>query len=172
MTASLPWAQRLLQRRRELLAAAVAIAVVASAAWLWVAAGDGTVTYPTVPAGQSHHAGGGTWTLTRLTAVNTLPGGTRPVTGAVFVVADIQADLSNFGTDDFCSLRLHVQAWEFDSEVGYLPTDPMVRTSCRRGDRGVVSAAFEVPASLLDRVDGVVLATAEGRATVLAGRIG
>jgi hypothetical protein len=172
MTPPVPWAERLLRRQRELLAVALAVAVLVGAGWLWVAAGDGRADYPTVPAGQAYHAGGATWTLTRLTAVNTLPDGSRPATGAVFVVADVQAELSAFAADDHCLLSLHAGEWEFGSQVGYLPTDPTVHTSCHRGGSGVVSAAFEVPANLLDRVDGVLLATAGAPTTVLAGRIG
>lgn len=171
MTEARPWVEQLAGRRR-LLAVAVAIAVLTSAAWLWVASGDGKVSYHPVAAGQAFSAGTATWKLVQLHSMQELPDGSRPVNGAVYVIADVEADLTGFAADGFCTWRLRAGEYEFEPTIGYFPSGPAVFSRCEPGTSGVVSTAFEVPAKLVDQVDGVVLGIPTQSNVLLAGRVG
>ncbi|PKQ32670.1 MAG: hypothetical protein CVT62_01040 [Actinobacteria bacterium HGW-Actinobacteria-2] len=169
---SRPWVERLTHRQWKLLALAVAVAVVVSAAWLWIATGDRKVSYPVVAAGQTYRTPDGAWTLAHMQTVEALPDGYEPVKGAVFVIVDVQADLTAFPVGGFCNWKLRAGEYEFLSVVGYLPKDRKTLTTCQPGGTGVISTAYEVPQKLLSSVDGVVLATKGQPTTVLAGRLG
>ncbi len=165
-----PWVEQL-AGRRGLLAVAVAIAILTSVAWLWVAQGDGKVSYHPVPAGQVFASGGGAWKLVRLRSVAALPGGLWPVGGAVYVIADVEADLVDLPASGSCAWRLRAGEYEFESVNSYLPTGTGVSGQCQPGTKGIVSTAFQVPAKLVDQVDGVVLSVPTQRNVLLAGRV-
>lgn len=164
------WVEQLTARRSRLLAVSVAIALVTSAVWLWVAQSDGKVSYHPIAAGQVFLAENATWKLVQLHAVAALPDGSRPVNGAVYVIADVEADLAGFSADGFCTWRLRAGEYEFEPTIGYFPAGTGVLSRCEPGATGIVSTAFEVPQKLVDQVDGVVLSIPSQSNVLLAGR--
>lgn len=155
---SAPWTDRLESGSRRLLLAGIAAALAASGLSFWLARDDGRRVYPQARAGQAARMGASIWSLERLQEIDELPvyrDTRRPVDKATFVVARLRADLTEAAAPAGCLVYLQAGDYSFISDNSFTPTDPTASTTCTAGRNGVVTAAFEVPSRLLDKVDGV-----------------
>lgn len=159
MTGTTPpvaWTQRLVARSRRLLAVGAASALLTAGLVVYLARDDGYRRYPVAASATAVPLGGATYTLVALHRLSELPGrsaSTKPVSGAVFVVADVDVDAS--ALDDGCLMYLVAGDYSFIDELAYTPANDAVSTVCRAGMNGRVSMAFQVPERLLDQVNGV-----------------
>lgn len=170
MSQDRPWVERLLQRQWQLLAVALAVAVVTSATWLFLAFTDGRPSYEVVASQAVFRSGDSTWQISAMQVVDALPDGTQPAPGAAFVVADVDTVLTGFPSDGGCVWRLHVGDDVYLSST-YLPDDPGLTAWCVPGQRATVRTVYEVPRSRLDRVDGLVLSIPDHPRVLLTARL-
>lgn len=170
MSQDRPWVERLIQHQWRLLVVSLGVAVVTAATWLVVAMGDGKPSYEVVGAQGVFRSGESTWKVAAVHVVETLPDGTKPSPGAAFVVADVDTVLTGFPADGGCRWQLRAGDFLYLS-TSYLPADPGVTAWCLPGQRATVRSVYEVPAKLLNRVDGVVLSIPDHPNVLLTTRV-
>lgn len=156
-----------------LLLVGVLVAAVTATVWLSLARTDGAQASTEVAAGAIGSSAGGTWRVRSLTASDSVAsewGSAKPVKGATFVVATLDADLRAADPDATCSFVLVVKELRIreDTSVGDHPAS----VTCARRGTDPVTVVFEVPALMLRDVKAVMVATGTGPTLRLAGTVG
>jgi hypothetical protein len=159
--------------RWVLLLAGVLAAAVTATLWLYLARSDGVPAVTEVAAGGTGTSAGGMWRLRGLAATDSITsqwGTARPVKGATFIVATLDADLRAADPQATCSFTLVVkELWiREDTSVGDHPAS----VTCGRRGTDPVTVVFEVPALIVRDVKAVVVATAAGATLRLDGTVG
>ncbi|HEY3337856.1 MAG TPA: hypothetical protein VGK18_05100 [Propionicimonas sp.] len=160
-------------RDRSLLVVAVSLALVFSVSWLWRAAGDEATPRTPVAAGETGRLGAVTYRLVSLQAVERattlFDDAVVPVQGAVLVLARIDYDAVGTSTFFACTFELVAGETTWRSEFGYSPPEPDSST-CDRNAAGRVAVLFEIPAHMVNQVQGVGVTNPTGAEPLLVGR--
>lgn len=165
-----------MSHRLRNLGGAVLVAAIVGAIWLaWVTHYAHTPTLVLPTGASATDSDGATFKLTHLRAT---PKATdkygqelAALPNAVLIIATVSYDASGVSNPDFtCSFRLRAGEIQWSPDESRFTPPPPEVAFCEPGQVGTITTLFQVPSSVLNQVDGLIVVDSSGPLQVLAGQ--